>query len=56
MIKEKIRLRKSESDQIYVVKTMKQAGPEIVQDVLNKKNQVRSNRKERRHSKKEGLF
>lgn len=56
MIKEKIRLRKSKNDQIYVVKTMKQAGPEIVQDVLNKKNQVRSNRKERRHSKKEDLF
>lgn len=49
MIKEKIRLRKSENDQIYVVKTMKQANPEIVQDILNKKSQIRNSRKERRH-------
>ncbi len=53
-IKGKIRLRRSEDNKIYVVKTMKQIGPDVVQDIMNKKNQVRKSRKERRH-KKEGL-
>lgn len=52
-IKGKIRLRRSESGSIYVVKTMKQIDADGVQDILNKKSQVRQNRKERRH-KKEG--
>lgn len=48
-IKGKIRLRRTDSGRIYVVKTMKQAGPDMVEDILNKKNQVRENRRERRH-------
>ncbi|MDE5825405.1 MAG: exonuclease domain-containing protein [Lachnospiraceae bacterium] len=53
-IKGKIRLRRSENGRIYVVKTMKQIDSDGVQDILNKKNQIRQSRKERRH-KKEGL-
>ncbi len=53
-IKGKIRLRRTEDNQIYVEKTMKQISPDMVQDIINKKNQVRKSRKERRH-KKEGL-
>lgn len=52
-IKGKIRLRRAESGRIYVVKTMKQIDPDGVQDIMNKKSQVRQNRKERRQ-KKEG--
>lgn len=52
-IKGKIRLRRSKNNKIYVVKTMKQVSSEVVQDIINKKNQVRITRKERRH-KKEG--
>lgn len=55
VIKGKIRLRRAESGRIYVVKTMRQADADMVQDIINKKNQVRKNRKERRH-KKEGIF
>jgi hypothetical protein len=33
---------------------MKQIGPDMVQDILEMKNQIRKNRKERRH-KKEGV-
>lgn len=47
-IKGKIRLRRSAGDGIYVVKTMKQADPEIVEEILDKKNQVYKNRKEHR--------
>ena len=50
-IKGKIRLRKSEDNMIYVVKTMKQASKEVEADVMNKKVQVRNNRKERRRGK-----
>lgn len=53
-IKGKIRLRRSENDRIYVVKTMRQVDGEVVQDIIDKKNQVRRTRKERRH-KKEGF-
>lgn len=53
-IKGKIRLRRSERGRIYVVKTLKQIDADGIQDILNKKNQVRRNRKERRH-KKEGF-
>ncbi len=52
-IKGKIRLRRAESGRIYVVKTMKQIDSDGVQDIMNKKSQVRQNRKERRQ-KKEG--
>ena len=55
VIKGKIRLRRAEGGRIYVVKTMKQADTDMVQDIINKKNQVRQNRKEKRH-KKEGIF
>lgn len=55
VIKGKIRLRRAESGRIYVVKTMKQADADMVQDIIDKKNQVRKNRKEKRH-KKEGIF
>lgn len=54
VIKGKIRLRRAESGRIYVVKTMKQADTDMVQDIIDKKNQVRKNRKEKRH-KKEGI-
>ncbi|MDE6219153.1 MAG: exonuclease domain-containing protein [Lachnospiraceae bacterium] len=50
-IKGKIRLRRTEQGKIYVVKTMKQVDAEGVQDIINKKNQVRKSRKERRHKK-----
>ncbi len=50
-IKGKIRLRRSEDNRIYVVKTMKQASKEVEADVMNKKEQVRNNRKERRRGK-----
>ncbi|MDE6055877.1 MAG: exonuclease domain-containing protein [Lachnospiraceae bacterium] len=53
-IKGKIRLRRTENGRIYVVKTMKQIDSDGVQDILNKKNQIRQSRKERRH-KKEGF-
>lgn len=52
-IKGKIRLRRTENGRIYVVKTMRQIDSEGVQDIMDKKSQVRQNRKERRH-KKEG--
>lgn len=53
-IKGKIRLRRAEDNNIYVVKTMKQVDAEVVQDIINKKNHVRKSRKEKRH-KKEGF-
>lgn len=53
-IKGKIRLRRAENGRIYVVKTMRQIDSNGVQDIINKQNQIRQSRKERRH-KKEGL-
>ncbi len=50
-IKGKIRLRKTEDNKIYVIKTMKQASPDVVEDIMNKKNQVRKSRKERRRGR-----
>ena len=50
-IKGKIRLRRSEDNVVYVIKTMKQAGAEVEADVMNKKEQVRNSRKERRRGK-----
>lgn len=48
-IKGKIRLRKSikHSDKVYVVKTLRQAAPDVIADIANKKKQVRENRKEK---------
>lgn len=49
LIKGKIRLRKSTAnDSIYVVKTMKQAGPEVVADILEKRVHLRETRKEKK--------
>lgn len=50
-IKGKIRLRRAEDNMVYVIKTMKQAGAEVEADVINKKEQVRNSRKERRRGK-----
>ena len=47
-IKGKIRIRKSESGKIYVVKTMKRADPDVVEDILNKKKQIRESRNRKR--------
>lgn len=52
-IKGKIRLRRAEDGRIYVVKTMKQIDSDGVQDIMNKKSQVRQSRKERRHKKED---
>ncbi len=41
-IKGKIRLRRAEDSSIYVVKTMKQIGPDMVQDILEMKNSIRT--------------
>lgn len=49
-MKGKIRLRRSESGRIYVVKTMKKAGPEVVADVMDKKDQIRERRKMKRRN------
>jgi len=49
VLKGKIRLRRSEDNKIYVVKTMKQADTVIVQDIIDKKKLLRENRKEKRH-------
>lgn len=54
-IKGKIRLRKSVNDKIYVVKTMRQVGTDVVDDIANKKRQVSKVRKEHRKNK-EGVF
>lgn len=52
-LKGKIRMRKSVNDQIYVVKTMKQVNEDIVKDIMQKKEQNRESRKEKRHLKTE---
>ncbi len=48
-LKAKIRLRKSENNKIYVIKTMKQVGADVVEDIINKRNLLRQNRREKRH-------
>ena len=50
-IKGKIRMRKSVNNRIYVVKTMRQAGPDVVEDITAKRDQARENRKEKRHNR-----
>lgn len=48
LIKCKIRIRKSASDEsLYVVKTMKQATPEMVADIMQKRRNAKNARKER---------
>lgn len=49
LLKGKIRLRKSADNRIYVVKTMKQIEPEILEDILMKKKRGREIRRGRRH-------
>lgn len=49
MIKGKIRLRKSTDNKIYVVKTMKQVEPEVLEDILMKRNHGREIRKKKRY-------
>lgn len=48
-IKGKIRMKKSSYDKIYVVKTMKQISIDSVNDIVDKRDQIREGRKERRH-------
>lgn len=50
-LKGKIRMRKSINNKIYVVKTMRQVSLDVVEDILSKRDQVRENRKEKRHQK-----
>lgn len=50
-IKGKIRMRKSVNNKIYVVKTMRQVSIDVVEDIINKKNQIRESRREKRHHK-----
>lgn len=47
-MKGKIRLRRSHDDKIYVVKTIRQADPDMVEEIVEKRRQVRRSRKERR--------
>lgn len=49
-LKGKIRLRKSENNKIYVVKTMKQIEGDEVQDIIEKRNLLRESRREKRHN------
>lgn len=50
-MKAKIRIRKTENDTVYVVKTKKLISPEEVQDIRDKQEKARLQRKERRASK-----
>jgi inhibitor of KinA sporulation pathway (predicted exonuclease) len=51
MMKCKIRMRKSVNNKIYVVKTMKQIDESGVEELIDRRNLVRENRKEKRHNK-----
>ena len=48
-IKGKIRMKKSRYDKIYVVKTMKQINLDAVNDIIDKRNQLREIRRDKRH-------
>ncbi len=48
-IKGKIRMKKSTQDKVFVVKTMKQINAETVNDIISKRNQIREDRRDRRH-------
>lgn len=47
-LKGKIRMRKSADDRIYVVKTMKLVNDEVVKEIMERKEQSRESRKEKR--------
>jgi hypothetical protein len=51
MIKCKIRMRKSINNKIFVDKTMKQVDSQAVKELMERRNLVRENRKEKRHNK-----
>jgi DNA polymerase III epsilon subunit-like protein len=51
MIKCKIRMRKSVNNKIYVDKTMKQVNDDVVKELMERRNNVRETRKEKRHNK-----
>ena len=51
-MKAKIRIRKTEDDRVYVVKTEKFITPEEMQDIRMKQDKARQQRRERRISKK----
>lgn len=52
LMKAKIRIRKTEDDRVYVVKTEKFITPEEMQDIRMKQDKARQQRRERRISKK----
>ena len=52
LMKAKIRIRKTEDDRVYVVKTEKFITPEEVQDIRGKQERAREQRRERRIYKK----
>ena len=52
LMKAKIRIRKTEYDRVYVVKTEKFITPEEMQDIRMKQDKARQQRRERRISKK----
>ncbi len=52
LMKAKIRIRKTEDDRVYVVKTEKFITPEEVQDIRGKQEKAREQRRERRIYKK----
>lgn len=51
-MKSKIRIRKSEEDKVYVVKTSKFISEEDYQNILQKREQAREHRKAKRHAHK----
>jgi hypothetical protein len=51
VIKCKIRMRKSINNKIFVDKTMKQVDNQAVKELMERRNMVRENRKEKRHNK-----
>jgi hypothetical protein len=51
MMKCKIRMRKSVNNKIFVDKTMKQVDIKTVDELMERRNMVRENRKEKRHNK-----
>lgn len=49
LLKGKIRIKKTDDNRVYVVKTMKQIDEKGFEDILEKRNQGRENRKEKKH-------
>lgn len=50
-IKGKIRMRKSANNKIYVDKTMKQIDKDAIKEIMNKRDHIRENRREKRHQR-----